>query len=111
MSSCKASTSDSLRLYCWPQSCEPFSVSTNSVCTINVSPRCRTRPVTRALTPRSRPTFCRSVDRKSTRLNSSHVAISYAVFCLKKKKKNKTKLMQKKKKKKQTKKKKKKKKK
>src|SRR5437870_6697590 len=28
-----------------------------------------------------------SLDRKSTRLNSSHVAISYAVFCLKKKKK------------------------
>src|SRR5207253_9661448 len=28
-------------------------------------------------------------DRKSTRLNSSHVAISYAVFCLKKKKKKK----------------------
>src|SRR5690625_5468161 len=27
----------------------------------------------------------RSEDRKSTRLNSSHVAISYAVFCLKKK--------------------------
>src|SRR5439155_11484385 len=27
-------------------------------------------------------------DRKSTRLNSSHVAISYAVFCLKKKRKN-----------------------
>src|SRR5439155_2007105 len=27
-----------------------------------------------------------SADRKSTRLNSSHVAISYAVFCLKKKK-------------------------
>src|SRR5690625_63052 len=27
-------------------------------------------------------------DRKSTRLNSSHVAISYAVFCLKKKTKN-----------------------
>src|SRR5436305_6769845 len=32
-------------------------------------------------------TFVRSigVDRKSTRLNSSHVRISYAVFCLKKK--------------------------
>src|SRR5699024_11975127 len=28
-----------------------------------------------------------SIDRKSTRLNSSHVSISYAVFCLKKKKK------------------------
>src|SRR5690625_6152992 len=26
-----------------------------------------------------------AIDRKSTRLNSSHVAISYAVFCLKKK--------------------------
>src|SRR3989442_10407357 len=30
----------------------------------------------------------KSRDRKSTRLNSSHVRISYAVFCLKKKKKN-----------------------
>src|SRR5690606_40424505 len=30
---------------------------------------------------------CRRQDRKSTRLNSSHVKISYAVFCLKKKKK------------------------
>src|SRR5256885_6346340 len=29
-----------------------------------------------------------STDRKSTRLNSSHLVISYAVFCLKKKKKN-----------------------
>src|SRR5256885_7135755 len=28
------------------------------------------------------------VDRKSTRLNSSHLVISYAVFCLKKKKRN-----------------------
>src|SRR5437899_9488413 len=28
------------------------------------------------------------IDRKSTRLNSSHLGISYAVFCLKKKKKN-----------------------
>src|SRR2546426_8448018 len=28
-----------------------------------------------------------SIDRKSTRLNSSHLVISYAVFCLKKKKK------------------------
>src|SRR6266513_5431391 len=40
---------------------------------------------------RSRPQECRAVqmsrDRKSTRLNSSHVSISYAVFCLKKKKK------------------------
>src|SRR5690606_40293816 len=32
--------------------------------------------------------FGASQDRKSTRLNSSHVKISYAVFCLKKKKKD-----------------------
>src|SRR4051812_49775161 len=30
----------------------------------------------------------RTADRKSTRLNSSHMSISYAVFCLKKKKEN-----------------------
>src|SRR5699024_12145124 len=29
--------------------------------------------------------FIKDIDRKSTRLNSSHVSISYAVFCLKKK--------------------------
>src|SRR5690554_3077485 len=33
------------------------------------------------------PAMTRLGDRKSTRLNSSHVRISYAVFCLKKKKK------------------------
>src|SRR3712207_7019125 len=35
---------------------------------------------------RLRPRRYRSGDRKSTRLNSSHANISYAVFCLKKKK-------------------------
>src|SRR2546430_5042652 len=39
-------------------------------------------PITSGCTPR---------DRKSTRLNSSHSQISYAVFCLKKKKKKKQK--------------------
>src|SRR2546426_7869388 len=52
----------------------------------------------RRLAPRKPPTPTRSAsgracfrflgDRKSTRLNSSHLVISYAVFCLKKKKKN-----------------------
>src|SRR3712207_7184551 len=32
------------------------------------------------------PSYYESLDRKSTRLNSSHANISYAVFCLKKKK-------------------------
>src|SRR5688572_32511875 len=40
-------------------------------------------PLTLALSPEGR-----GEDRKSTRLNSSHSQISYAVFCLKKKKKN-----------------------
>src|SRR5438445_3625811 len=35
-----------------------------------------------------------AVDRKSTRLNSSHANISYAVFCLKKKKKKRNKKFQ-----------------
>src|ERR1039458_3780214 len=35
--------------------------------------------------PWIRWTCKRSIDRKSTRLNSSHLGISYAVFCLKKK--------------------------
>src|SRR5690625_6721628 len=42
--------------------------------------------------PLDRPIYEEGADRKSTRLNSSHVAISYAVFCLKKKKKEKTKM-------------------
>src|SRR5205814_3820672 len=37
----------------------------------------------------SSASFTYFADRKSTRLNSSHLGISYAVFCLKKKKKNK----------------------
>src|SRR5262245_64762340 len=38
--------------------------------------------------PASRGGQAAEADRKSTRLNSSHLGISYAVFCLKKKKKN-----------------------
>src|SRR2546430_11588832 len=34
---------------------------------------------------RTRPLGCNRIDRKSTRLNSSHSQISYAVFCLKNK--------------------------
>src|SRR5437879_9944539 len=48
-------------------------------------PRSARSPGRAARSPRGRS------DRKSTRLNSSHRCISYAVFCLKKKKKKKTK--------------------
>src|SRR5690349_22667966 len=53
----------------------------------------RLRPDADAVHERPRPQLQehRREDRKSTRLNSSHVEISYAVFCLKKKKKNITK--------------------
>src|SRR3989442_7561252 len=56
----------------------------------------RRRPPTRGAACRGKPpipstgsaaSIARARDRKSTRLNSSHVRISYAVFCLKKKKK------------------------
>src|SRR2546426_5203251 len=39
-----------------------------------------------AATPNPSPWARVTIDRKSTRLNSSHLVISYAVFCLKKKK-------------------------
>src|SRR5688572_31334042 len=45
----------------------------------------RFRRSTSLLTQTLKKSFC-TLDRKSTRLNSSHSQISYAVFCLKKKK-------------------------
>src|SRR5882672_11895382 len=59
-----------------------------------VPPGTMRRPL-RSTRVRSEP---RPRDRKSTRLNSSHTVISYAVFCLKKKKKKKKKIKKKKKK-------------
>src|SRR5690554_7105493 len=45
------------------------------------------RPECVCLVPEKREELTTEGDRKSTRLNSSHVRISYAVFCLKKKRK------------------------
>src|SRR5690349_23402170 len=50
--------------------------------------RSRTRSATPDRRRRDKKTSAPARDRKSTRLNSSHVEISYAVFCLKKKKQN-----------------------
>src|SRR2546422_2994086 len=47
------------------------------------------RPLKGPLASRWATMFSARVDRKSTRLNSSHGYISYAVFCLKKKKRRK----------------------
>src|SRR5438034_8674585 len=53
---------------------------------LDLHARVREQPAALRLGARSAPG---SLDRKSTRLNSSHTVISYAVFCLKKKKKKK----------------------
>src|SRR5436309_11692380 len=61
----------------------PYTTLFRSIGFLRVAPR------TLLLPPRGRDLGIRwTQDRKSTRLNSSHVKISYAVFCLKKKKKN-----------------------
>src|SRR5947207_4689587 len=62
----------------------PVLERTRNCCRPNRDPDrvARRRPCSPARTSRRR-------DRKSTRLNSSHTVISYAVFCLKKKKKTK----------------------
>src|SRR3712207_8483591 len=47
-------------------------------------------PIPRGSAPLGLRVVASTVDRKSTRLNSSHANISYAVFCLKKKQANNT---------------------
>src|SRR5438034_6107794 len=54
-------------------------------CAANASPAATT-PVLLANPLTTRCVASTTIDRKSTRLNSSHTVISYAVFCLKKKK-------------------------
>src|SRR3989454_854274 len=53
-----------------------------------VSARSGADPETHSLIDEKSTLPARTADRKSTRLNSSHLVISYAVFCLKKKKKD-----------------------
>src|SRR3989442_8764276 len=71
----------------------PYTTLFRSPCERRAAPRptpreeIQWRPTTRTV-QRRRHTATIGSDRKSTRLNSSHVRISYAVFCLKKKKKN-----------------------
>src|SRR5947199_7351622 len=56
----------------------PYTTLFRSICTVSILPAQEVSSPSPA--PASSPT-----DRKSTRLNSSHLGISYAVFCLKKK--------------------------
>src|SRR5689334_23893743 len=54
---------------------------------LRIVARCPQDGIIEAVEGTSPDHFVLAVDRKSTRLNSSHSSISYAVFCLKKKKK------------------------
>src|SRR5207249_9978419 len=81
---------------CWVVLCHPvffFSdPATTEIYTLSlhdalpISAFARGARAAREFRLRGRREHARGVDRKSTRLNSSHVSISYAVFCLKKKK-------------------------
>src|SRR2546429_3673008 len=64
----------------------PYTTLFRSLRVLPLLPACAVEVVL-ALPPQYAPT---ERDRKSTRLNSSHGYISYAVFCLKKKNQNKT---------------------
>src|SRR5688572_31782061 len=73
-------------------SCRQFHrTSTGKLATYPTVSRARERQIGESAPVRIRRRVrCARIDRKSTRLNSSHSQISYAVFCLKKKKKKKT---------------------
>src|SRR2546430_5246277 len=61
---------------------EIYTLSLHDALPIFTYPRTSSRFLSGDMVPQLKPT----ADRKSTRLNSSHSQISYAVFCLKKKK-------------------------
>src|SRR3712207_8657453 len=66
------------------QRVEPLGVLRPSLVALDQPPE-PGEPAVRPLHDVPRPPQPAAVDRKSTRLNSSHANISYAVFCLKKK--------------------------
>src|SRR5207247_9746439 len=79
-------SSDLLSLACTAQIVTPSEYSTTSINKSRSSSLPLLMPSTRASSPAAALASICPLDRKSTRLNSSHEWISYAVFCLKKKK-------------------------
>src|SRR5207253_7945165 len=66
------------------QACRPLAGTLGGPSSPRKESRCTGQESWVALAHFYRPFYPDLLDRKSTRLNSSHVAISYAVFCLKK---------------------------
>src|SRR5437588_8055349 len=66
-------------------SVEPWPVAGIDSLDRRVRDVCRVRARELRSQPRVAGPYAAHIDRKSTRLNSSHTVISYAVFCLKKK--------------------------
>src|SRR2546426_9399971 len=64
----------------------PYTTLFRSTSWRSLAPMTTSSSPTPLRTGRPPPPTAEAVDRKSTRLNSSHLVISYAVFCLKKKK-------------------------
>src|SRR5690606_41642355 len=73
------------RVYCHGRKAAEHSLGANAECERRSYRICGTECIALAGTDREHRKTCDG-NRKSTRLNSSHVKISYAVFCLKKKK-------------------------
>src|ERR1039457_7458372 len=75
-----------LFLFCFNDTAttEIYTLSLHDALPICLTPAANWRPSFLGASARARP--FRSTDRKSTRLNSSHLVISYHVFCLKKRK-------------------------
>src|SRR5256885_8788186 len=65
---------------------EIYTLSLHDALPISTAASCPRAAPSSFLSFRCQSALCPGPDRKSTRLNSSHLVISYAVFCLKKKK-------------------------
>src|SRR3712207_6858157 len=79
--SCRSRSSSSSSRWAWWRRCRPSSSPLSPPSTSGARPPSTTRSHMDLIA-----LFTSILDRKSTRLNSSHANISYAVFCLKKKK-------------------------
>src|SRR5262245_65382918 len=80
---------DRTRQYTIPGHCQPYGIGPMGYSRSGIARHCRSSRCPCSETSDTVVPLATLQDRKSTRLNSSHLGISYAVFCLKKKKQQK----------------------